>query len=96
MLTSSPLGIGKGAFVDHHGLTAHNSYILVAGELGALGYTLWGGALLLTMVTSYFFIRSSKDKELTTEEKDEISMIKTLFFSLAGFMVTGFFLSRIL
>lgn len=96
MLMSYPLGIGKGAFVDHHGLTAHNSYILVAGELGFLGYSLWGGALLLTVVTSYLLVKKYKEKIVvkSNELNEELLVNKTLFFSLIGFMVTGFFLSR--
>jgi hypothetical protein len=95
MLISYPLGIGKGAFVDHHGLTAHNSYILVAGELGVLGYTLWGGALFFTITSGFLFIKNTKSKSnLTEEQTNELAINKTLFFSMSGFMVTAFFLSR--
>lgn len=94
MLISHPFGIGKGSFADHHGLTAHNSYILVAGELGFIGYSLWGGALLLTVLTSYKFIKNIDVDKLTEEGKDEFNLNKTLYFSLIGFMITGFFLSR--
>jgi hypothetical protein len=94
MLTSYPLGIGKGAFVDHHGLTAHNSYILVAGELGFLGYCLWGGALLLTVITAYFYIKKIDITKVDEKLKEELVLNRTLFFSLIGFMITGFFLSR--
>jgi hypothetical protein len=94
MLISYPLGIGKGAFVDHHGLTAHNSYILVAGELGVLGYCLWGGALLLTVVTPYLFIKKVDIAKVDSKLREELILNRVLFFSLIGFMVTGFFLSR--
>ena len=95
MLISYPLGIGKGAFVDHHGLTAHNSYVLVAGELGFIGYCLWGGALVFTIMSGFLFIKHTKFKvDLTEEQRNELAINKTLFFSMTGFMVTGFFLSR--
>jgi hypothetical protein len=98
MLLSHPItGIGKGNFVDHHGLTAHNSYILVVGELGFFGYTLWGGALVSIVISGYLFITKSQsvDKEtLTDEQKAELKINKTLFFSMVGFLVTAFFLSR--
>jgi len=94
MLISYPLGIGKGAFFDHHGLTAHNSYILVAGELGVIGYSLWGGALIFTVVSGYLFIKRSASLDLSPEQEAELSINKTLFFSMVGFMITAFFLSR--
>lgn len=104
-LLSSPLfGIGKGNFFGMHGLTAHNSYILVASELGALGYTLWGGALSLTVFIGYKIFKISKSDALTRFEKndvlnreklkDELLVNNALFFSMIGFLVTAFFLSR--
>lgn len=104
MLISNPLfGIGKGQFRDHHGLVAHNSYIHVAGELGFPGYSLWGGALIFTVITGYFFIKLNKnsptkaqnidgDKDIDFENERKLN--KTLFFSMVGFMITGFFISR--
>jgi|TARA_R110000772_G_scaffold35032_2_gene84667 O-antigen ligase len=102
MLMSNPLfGVGKGQFFDHHGLVAHNSYIHVAGELGVPGYSLWGGALIFTVLTGYLFIKASKPKESETiiDDKNtafenERLLNKTLFFSMIGFMITGFFISR--
>tara|TARA_B110000211_G_scaffold234792_1_gene306307 strand:- start:3666 stop:4775 length:1110 start_codon:yes stop_codon:yes gene_type:complete len=98
MMLSHPItGIGKGNFVDHHGLTAHNSYILILGELGIPGYTLWGGALVSIVLTGYLFIKKSSKIDYTTlndEQIIELKINKTLFFSMIGFLVTGFFLSR--
>jgi O-antigen ligase len=106
MLMANPiLGIGKGQFYDHHGLVAHNSYIHVAGELGVPGYSLWGGALIFTVLTGYLFIKAAKNEptpedtqletDHPTEDFDNERLInKTLFFSLIGFMITGFFISR--
>jgi putative inorganic carbon (HCO3(-)) transporter len=105
MLMSNPIfGIGKGQFADHHGLVAHNSYIHVAGELGVPGYSLWGGALIFTVLTGYLFIKASKMKKdedgpIINDAKNkafenERLLNKTLFFSMIGFMITGFFISR--
>ena len=107
MLIHNPMfGIGKGQFFDHHGLVAHNSYIHVAGELGVPGYSLWGGSLVFTVLTGYLFIKAIKvkndnsadtseidDEKESTFEKERL-LNKTLFFSMIGFMVTGFFISR--
>jgi O-antigen ligase len=109
MLMSNPIfGVGKGQFFDHHGLVAHNSYIHVAGELGIPGYSLWGGALIFTVLTGYLFIKASKlkkdtetvtsqtiiDKDKNIAFENERLLNKTLFFSMVGFMITGFFISR--
>jgi len=107
MLMANPIfGIGRGQFVEEHGLVAHNSYIHVAAELGIPGYTLWGGALIFTVLTGYLFIKASKakpiistvqdviPKEISKECKQELALNKTLFFSLIAFIVTGFFISR--
>jgi putative inorganic carbon (HCO3(-)) transporter len=106
MLMSNPIfGIGKGQFYDHHGLVAHNSYIHVAGELGVPGYSLWGGAVIFTVLTGYLFIKATKNDEVVTKEQletdsaardfnNERLLNKTLFFSMIGFMITGFFISR--
>lgn len=106
MLLSNPIfGIGMGRFLEEHGLVAHNSFIHVAGELGVPGYSLWGGALTFTVLTSYLVIRAqianSKREDNDLEKviysdniKAELLINKTLFFSLMGFMVTGFFISR--
>jgi putative inorganic carbon (HCO3(-)) transporter len=99
MLLSSPiLGIGKGRFADvHGGLTAHNSYILVASELGTIGYSLWGAALLITLIMGYKFIKAIPKEELadlTNDQKKALAINKALFFSLIGYLITAFFLSR--
>jgi len=106
MLMSNPIfGIGKGQFYDYHGLVAHNSYIHVAGELGVPGYSLWGGALIFTVLTGYLFIKAAKAQTTLTENNPEAEkptedfenerlLNKTLFFSMIGFMITGFFISR--
>lgn len=102
MLINNPIfGVGKGNFMDHHELVAHNSYIHVAGEMGVPGYSLWAGVITLTMLASYRVIKEfSKwsDEDVTEatqiEYAAEIKINQTLFFSMLGFMITAFFLSR--
>ncbi len=54
MFRSHPLfGVGKGMFVDHHDLTAHNSFVLAFAELGLFGYFFW----LALLVTSALMLR---------------------------------------
>ena len=102
MLINNPIfGVGKGNFMDHHELVAHNSYIHVAGEMGVPGYSLWAGVIIITMLASYRVIKEFNqwpDKEVTEEKKAnyfaEIKINQALFFSMVGFMITAFFLSR--
>ena len=100
MLLDNPVfGVGVGNFLDRHGLVAHNSYIHVAAELGILGYSMWGGALILTVLFGYQAIKKFSDwniddSALLKAYKDELLINKTLFFSMMGFMITAFFLSR--
>ena len=42
MFKADPVfGVGVGQFTQHHFLTAHNSYVLAAGELGLFGLVTW-------------------------------------------------------
>jgi len=97
LLSNVLLGVGRGNFIEVHERTAHNSYILVAAELGVPGYSLWGGALLSTLLTGYLFIRHIsllKPEDLSKNIKEELAVNKALFFSMVGFLITSFFLSR--
>lgn len=102
MLVANPIfGVGKGEFIERHGRVAHNSYIQVAAELGVPGYSLWGGALVFTALTGYLLIKAKKQKdkdtdkeELSVEVQNELTLNKTLFFSMMGFMITAFFITR--
>jgi O-antigen ligase len=54
MIRQAPLlGVGKGMFVQYHFLTAHNSYVLAAAELGLVGYVLWAGLLYVSLKTAF-------------------------------------------
>jgi len=100
MLIDNPVfGVGKGNFMDHHELVAHNSYIHVAGEMGVPGYSLWGGVIVLTMLASYRLIKIYSSAEIEDEDirkkyLAEVKINQALFFAMLGFMITAFFLSR--
>jgi O-antigen ligase len=42
-------GVGQGQFTEHHYLTAHNSFVLTAAELGFIGFYLFTCIIYLTM-----------------------------------------------
>lgn len=88
-------GIGKGGFVEAHGLTAHNSYVLIWAELGLIGYTLWFMTIALTLFMLIKIFNLSKEKYQNKPEiLNDIFLAKCLFFSFLGFLTTAFFLSR--
>ncbi len=98
MLKANPIfGVGSNNFLDHHGKVAHNTYIQLAAELGLLGYTLWITTLLLTLFMAFSIINYAKSINLdnaSEELKVEISLCTTCFYSLCGFAMTAFFLTR--
>ncbi len=50
LFKSNPIfGVGQGQFVEHHYLTAHNSFVLTAAELGLIGFFLFTTIIYLTM-----------------------------------------------
>jgi O-antigen ligase len=101
LIDNPVLGVSMGNFMDLHGRVAHNSYIHVASELGGLGYSFWGGAIMLNMITGYMLMKKyntweQDDIPAPTKQlyKEELLLNKTLFFSMVGFMATAFFISR--
>jgi hypothetical protein len=54
MVRESPIfGVGQGHFTDHHFITAHNSYLLAAAELGIPGMFLWSLLVYVSMKIPY-------------------------------------------
>ncbi|AWL11656.1 hypothetical protein HMF8227_01175 [Saliniradius amylolyticus] len=111
MFFSNPLfGVGQNNFLDHHGLTAHNSYVLVLAELGMVGYLLW---MLFALLTLYMVYPRRQLNTLSLPEKkadvgfeangqdtdyervrEQQLLMTTYFYSFLGFLSTAFFLSR--
>jgi putative inorganic carbon (HCO3(-)) transporter len=96
MLFHHPLfGVGMGQFTEHHHLTSHNSFVLVFSELGLVGYFLWVGFLtacgfMLLMLWKTGFKYSLVNKDNIQESQIAL----TLMYSMLGYFVTSFFLSR--
>jgi O-antigen ligase len=86
----SPLwGIGPRNFMDRYGMTAHNSFLLVAAELGMIGYFLWMSMMVVTLVQLNRIpqVVGKSDPSLTR-------WALALKISLSGYLFTSFFLSR--
>jgi putative inorganic carbon (hco3(-)) transporter len=86
----SPIwGIGPRAFMDRFGMTAHNSFLLVAAELGMIGYFLWMGMIVVTII--------QLNRIPAIVGKSDPSLVRwavALKISLGGYLFTSFFLSR--
>jgi putative inorganic carbon (hco3(-)) transporter len=92
MLKSSPLfGVGYGQFVEHHDLTAHNSFVLGFAELGFLGYTAWI-ALIVMAFLGLQQVMNNVDKI----GKNHPAWLPACLLQacLAGFLACAWFLSR--
>ncbi len=98
LLIMRPLfGVGKGLFADHHGLTAHNSFVLAFAELGMIGYFFW----LSNIVISWLMLQRivmTPASGTDAEEAQEWALIqenaRTLWYGYVGGLVSAFFLSR--
>jgi hypothetical protein len=89
MLKAKPVfGVGYGNFTDEHPLTAHNSVVLCFSELGIFGYFFWGGLIVLA------FRELDQSARLSPKGSPDAALSQTLSWSLTGFMVCAWFLSR--
>jgi putative inorganic carbon (HCO3(-)) transporter len=87
---SSPLwGIGFYAFPGREGMTAHNSYLLCAAELGLIGYFFWMSVLVVTL----FQLRQAS--RAPSIDPGWNRWATALGMSLVTYMFTSFFLSRV-
>jgi putative inorganic carbon (HCO3(-)) transporter len=81
-------GIGPRNFVQEFGMTAHNSFLLVAAELGLVGLFLW---VAMSLVTIIQLNKIARLKNVSGEIRRWAIGLK---ISLAGYLFTSFFLSR--
>jgi putative inorganic carbon (hco3(-)) transporter len=81
-------GVGYGAFLDHHVLTAHNSFVLVFAELGLFGYFFWFGLISLSAIE---LSKGYHARDSTAPPPRELICI---FFAFLGYFVCAWFLSR--
>jgi hypothetical protein len=87
---SSPVwGVGYDNFIDLQGMTAHNSYLLCAAELGFVGYFFWMSAIVVTM------IQLNAVPKLVGKTNPEMARwAVAIRLSLGVYLFTAFFLSR--
>jgi hypothetical protein len=83
------LGVGQGQFIEHHFLTAHNSFLLTLAEMGPLG-------LLVYTATLYFALKITFRAQVELDRPEAAvarSWGASLMASLVGLSVGSFFLS---
>ena len=88
-------GVGFGNFTEYHFLTAHNSFVLVFSELGIVGYFLWV-SFVSTCAFGLLRVWNPKGKNLSAGVvvESERRVAQAMMYSLIGYLVTSFFLSR--
>jgi hypothetical protein len=92
MLKAQPLiGVGYRQFLDHHSITAHNSFVLCFAETGLVGYFLW---LSLLGISLQQLQKLKNLPEPIPAEPDIRRQAAILQTALIGFMTAAFFLSR--
>jgi len=85
-------GIGWGNFPDiARGSVAHNSFIQVLAETGAVGYFPW---LLLISATCLHLLRAINLKGVKDAEREGKFYLSALLSALAGFLTAIYFISR--
>ena len=86
----SPVGIGKSQFIEHHYLTAHNTFVLEAAELGFVGLVLWAAVLYTGFKIVVLAIRRYRGRPDATVA---YVWARALLASLSGIAVGSTFLS---
>jgi hypothetical protein len=95
MVKSHPLfGVGYNGFLDHHEITAHNSFVLCFAELGLTGYIVWLCLLSITLLELFRLVNAQSEPDENDNDAEVRSWANALRYSLCGFLVTAFFLSR--
>lgn len=91
MFRSSPLwGVGKSHFVDNHYLTAHNTMVLNAAELGFVGLVLWTAIFYTGFKIVLLAIRRYRNRPEATMA---YVWARALLAALSGIAVGATFLS---
>lgn len=90
MIKSHPLfGVGKGNFIEHYELMAHNSLLLVAAETGLIGAFFW----VMLIVLAFKSLNRIENMKLgaTDDQRYLMRITTSLKLALIGFLVTSFF-----
>jgi hypothetical protein len=80
-------GIGAMHFLDYHGLTTHNSYVLAMVENGVVGFIGYFGIIALAVYTMIKVAYDLEDKKRSTE-------VIALVGGMLGILISIFFISR--
>lgn len=88
VFASPGFGVGSGQFLEHHYLTAHNSYILAAAELGLPGLLLWTAIVYVALKIPAQILRSNAPPVAQ-------SWALALLASMTGLVVGMLFLSYV-
>jgi putative inorganic carbon (HCO3(-)) transporter len=91
MFKSSPLwGIGYYQFPERELLTAHNTYLLCAAEMGMIGFFLWMSLLVVTIL-----LLRRVPAAVSASDPVLARWAEAVKLSLYGYLFTSFFLSRL-
>jgi hypothetical protein len=91
LLTYPFTGVGYTLFVQHHPQTAHNAYLLAAGELGLLGMWLFAFVFYLSLKIPLTILRSDFGPWPDAHKVNALAL--ALVAALVGAAVGVFFLS---
>lgn len=88
LLAMNPIfGVGAKHFMDFHGLTTHNSYVLAMVENGVLGFIGYFSLIALSVSTMIKVAYNTNDKKQSIE-------IIALVSGMIGILISIFFISR--
>lgn len=88
LLAMNPIfGIGATHFLDFHGLTTHNSYVLAMVENGVIGFIGYFSLIALSVYTMIKVAYNNDNKAVSTE-------IIALVSGMVGILISIFFISR--
>jgi putative inorganic carbon (HCO3(-)) transporter len=81
------MGVGRGEFLHHsYRKIAHNSFVQILAETGAVGLFLWSTLLYMTFQGLYQVRRDTQDTRLR-------DMAHTMLLVLTGYVITSFFIT---
>jgi len=87
LLQTNPImGVGPSMFTEYHHLTAHNSFLLIAAELGMIGLIGW-------VLLWYVCIKTARKAMQRTDDRAVSSWGTAVFASLIGCLIPSMFLS---
>jgi hypothetical protein len=91
MFKESPvLGVGKGQFIEHYFLTAHNSFLLALAEIGPFGLFLWCAVLYYAVKVT---VQAQRQLAGRPEAATARNWATAVLASLTGLIISALFLT---